>query len=394
MQPIHRTYQVRGYTSRIGYGRIREVLGVCQRLYNRALAERKAVYRLTGKSMGKYAQYRWLTGLRRELQELSDIDLKVERGALIRLDRSYQSFFRRVKVGEKPGFPRFKPWQRYTCLELAEVTPVMLKGNRIKIKGLPAIRIRPSRPLPEGKPVSMRMVMRGRILTVDLVYAEEVESLPKSSEVAIGIDMGVNERMTLSTGETVERRVIDRKRERRLQRAISRKVKGSNGRKKAVAAFAREKRRNVVRNRNECHRITTELVRRFGLMVIEDLRIQNMTRKGGIHKRGLNREVVGQTWGLLHEQLTYKAEWAGRQLVAVNPAYTSRTCSVCGEVQPRPRVYWLFECSGCGHSEDRDVNAAKNILQRGRELAAGGLTAEVDDSYGAVRNICLVGSSV
>ena len=106
-----------------------------------------------------------------------------------------------------------------------------------------------------------------------LVYAEQVVPLPHNDE-AVGIDMGVNERMTLSDGCTVERRVVDRKRERRLQRAISRRQKGSNGRRKAVAAFAREKRRNAIRNRNACHRITTDLVRRYGCIAIEGLRIR------------------------------------------------------------------------------------------------------------------------
>ena len=228
---IHRTYQLRGHTSRAGYGRIREALGVCQRLYNRALAERIAVYRLTGKTMGTYAMMKRLTQLRRAEQSLREIDVNVERGALIRLDRAYQAFFRRVKAGDGFGFPRFKPKQRYTCVELAEVRPGMVKGNRIKIKGLPAIRIRPSRRLPEDKPVSMRLVLRGRILTVDLVYAEEVDPLPHSDK-AVGIDMGVNERMTLSTGETVARRETDRKRQRVLQRAVSRKRKGSLRRRK------------------------------------------------------------------------------------------------------------------------------------------------------------------
>lgn len=379
---VHRTYQVRGYTSRAGYGRIREVLGVCQRLYNRALAERKAVYRMTGKSMGKYAQMKWLTAQRRDSQQLSETDVTVERGALIRLDRAYQSFFRRVKAGEKPGFPRFKPWQRYTCIELAEVRSGMVKGTRIKIKGLPVIRVRPSQPLPESKPVSMRLVMRGRILTVDLVYAEEVDALPHSDK-AIGIDMGVNERMTLSTGETVERREVDRKRQRVLQRAISRKQKGSSSRRKAVAALNRVRRREQVFNRNECHRITSALVRENGLIAVEGLKIQNMTRGN----RGLNREILGQSWGLIRQQLAYKAEWAGRQLVEVNPAYTSRTCSECGVVNPKPRVYRLFECCDCGHVQDRDVNAARNILARGRELAAGGSTVEVVDSCRTARNM-------
>ena len=366
---VHCTYQVRGYTSRTGYGRIREVLRLCQRLYNRALAERIAVYRMTGKTIGKYAQFKWLTGLREKYQELSDIDVKVERGALVRLDRAYKAFFRRVKAGAGYGFPRFKPRQRYTCLELAAVTPNMVKGSCIKIKGLPVIRIRPDRPLPAGTPKSLRLIMRGRILEVDLVYAEKTEPLP-ANDRAVGIDLGVNERMTLSTGETVERRETDGNRQRVLQRSISRKKKGGNRRRKAVAKLARFKRREQVANRNECHRITTELVHRFGRIAIEKLQAQNMSRAS----RGLSREILGQTWGILRQQLAYKVEWTGRELAEVAPHYTSRICCECGEVQPKPRVYRLFECSDCGHAEDRDVNAAKNILHRGWGIPAQGIT--------------------
>ena len=180
--------------------------------------------------------------------------------------------------------------RRYQLIELAEVSPGMVKGNRIKLQGLPIIRIRSSRPLPDSNQLkALRLVMHGRILSVDLVYAEQENPLLHNAD-AVGIDMGVNERMTLSDGGTVERRIVDCKRERRLQRAISRKQKGSNSRRKAVAAFAREKRRNIIRNRNVCHRITTDLVRRFGHIAIEAL-IRNMTAAGGSYKKGLNREA-------------------------------------------------------------------------------------------------------
>ncbi len=362
---IHKTYQARGYCSRSGYARIREVLRACRWLYNRSLAQRRNIYRACGKSMSRFAQMKHLTRLRAAQQAWRDLSLQVSRGVLVRLDRAFRAFFRRVKAGETPGFPRFQGMGRYQCIELAEVSPGMVKGNRINIKGLPAIRIRPTAPLPDSKQLkALRLVMHGRTLSVDLVYSEQIVPLAHTDE-AVGIDMGVNERMTLSDGCTVERRVVDRERERRLQRAISRRQKGSNGRRKAVAAFAREKRRNAIRNRNACHRITTDLVRRYGCIAIEGLRIRNMTGAGGAHKRGLNREMLAQTWGMIRQQLAYKAEWAGRRLVEVNPAYTSRICAECGEVNGKPRRYRVFACSVCGHADDRDVNAARNILARG-----------------------------
>lgn len=362
---IYRTYQTRGYSSRAGYARIREVLRACRWLYNRSLEQRRNIYRACGKSITKFTQMKQLTKLRAEQQTWRDLSVQVPRGVIARVDRAFQDFFRRVKAGETPGYPRFQGAGRYQCIELAEVTPGMVRGNRIKVKGLPVIRIRSSRPLPDSKQLkALRLVMHGRILMVDLVYEERVNALQPNAD-AVGIDMGVNERMTLSDGRTVERQVVDRKKERRLQRVISRRKRGSTGRRKAVAAFAREKRRNAIRNRNACHRITTDLVQRFGHIAIEGLQIRNMTAVGGRYKKGLNREILRQTWGMLRQQLVYKAEWAGRQLVEVNPAYTSRTCSACSFRNDRSGEYRTFICSDCGYVQDRDVNAARNVLARG-----------------------------
>lgn len=283
----------------------------------------------------------------------------------MRTDRAFQDFFRRVRNGETPGYPRFQGVGRFQCLEMAEVTPGMVKRNKIHVKGMPAIRLRPDRELPDSSQLkSMRFVMHGRQLWVDLVYEEEIEPLPESHE-EVGIDLGVNQRLTLSDGSVVERRELDRSQENRLRRKVSRTRKGSNGRRKAIAALARETRRNEVKNRNECHRITTELVRQFGSIVVEDLNMKGMTTAGGRRKRGLNREILAQTWGMILQQLTYKAEWAGRQLVKVYPAYTSRTCAECQHVNAKPRIYRVFECAKCGHVADRDMNASRNILARG-----------------------------
>ena len=312
---IHRTYQTRGYTSSTGYGRIRDVLGVCQRLYNRELAESKAVYKLTKKSTGLYSRMKRLTHLRRDNRELSEIDAQVTRGALARLNRAYRGFFLRLeehkataarrrregkrprKDGAIPGFPRFKPWQRYQCIELAEVRPGMVKNNRIKIKGLPTIKIRLSQLLPDIACLkSLRMTMHGRKLVVDLVY-EVRESPLSANDSMVGIDLGVNNRLTFATGEAVDRRMVDRRKQKRLQRAITRKVRGSKSRRKAVVKYASECRRNVVRNRNGCHEITADIVKRFGAIAVEKLEIRNMIRAGGSHKRGLNREIAGQDVG-------------------------------------------------------------------------------------------------
>ena len=294
-----------------------------------------------------------------------------------------KAFFKRVGRGEKPGYPRYR--SKLVIRHVSEVTTGMLKrsqdGRRayVKIKGLPTLTLRTKRPLPEGKPKTLMISRRATGYVVSMAFAVECPALPESN-AKVGIDVGVNERLTLSTGETVERRG----RERRLRRRVARAKKGSISRRKKLRSLSRETYRNQVRNRNICHRVSTDLVRRFGRIAVEDLQIRNMVRsavgtaeepgKGVSGKRGLNRSINEQTWGILVSQLSYKAEYAGRELVKVNPSYTSRTCSGCGVIlMEKLATYRLFVCQACGLVVDRDRNAARNIEERafGRSQARG-----------------------
>lgn len=141
--------------------------------------------------------------------------------------------------------------------------------------------------------------------------------------------------------------------------------------------------RKRISNRNECHHITSDLVGRYGRIAMEKLTISNMTAsaagtveepgKNVASKSGLNREILAQTWGMIREQLLYKAEWAGREFVEVNPAYTSRICWGCGHQTPQSR-YRTYECGVCGTTFDRDTNAAINVMQRAFGPVAGGIS--------------------
>ena len=138
--------------------------------------------------------------------------------------------------------------------------------------------------------------------------------------------------------------------------------------------------RQRVRTHNELHSITTDIIRHHGKwIVVEDLQIKNMTAHGGAHKRGLNRSILEQNWGQFIQQLTYKAESAGGRLVKGNPNNTTQRCSACGSL-PLEKITladrW-YNCVVCGHSEDRDINASKNILLEGLPaLSSGGKIPE------------------
>ena len=121
--------------------------------------------------------------------------------------------------------------------------------------------------------------------------------------------------------------------------------------------------REGVRNRNTCHRVTTEIVRNHGLIAVEELDVKGMTTKW-LTKKSLNREILSQTWGLLRIQLQYKAEWAGREFVDVDPKYTSQDCHRCG-ARNKPGRSETYRCAACDLRMDRDHNAALNILRAG-----------------------------
>ena len=402
----HKTFQLKGYLRKSGYLQLENVLPMCRILYNAALQERRDAWKMQRISISKFDQMKQLTLVRADFPGWATLDVSIGRGVLCRADRAFQAFFRRVKAGEKPGFPRFQGRNRYSSIELAEVRPGMVRTNAygtkavLRIKGLPTIQLRLKRELPPAIHLKSLRINRGPSgVDVDLVY-----ELPKETGdhpgPAVGIDMGVNQRLTISDATTVDRREIDRSKEESLRRRVSNSKKGSNRRRKRVKALAKECRRNRVRNRNECHRITSKLIRENGAIAVERLKIRNMTgsAKGATEapgtnvaaKSGLNRSIHEQTWGLIIYQLEYKAGWAGIRLVKVDPRNTSRTCSSCGKMADEPPAHYrIFYCRFCGLSIDRDLNAASNIRNRafGPEEQGGNSPAVSKKARTAARTV-------
>ena len=285
-----------------------------------AIRQRRDAWESEGKRIGFLEQSKALSELRDDRRDWRSLGTPIARGALRRVDRAFQSFFRRCRNGEKPGYPRFRSEGRYTTIEIGDVRPAHIRRQLygaavVKIKGLPRIEIRADREIPEDVKM-IRITRRPVGCTVDFVVPRESEPLPES-RAAVGIDMGVRKRLTLSNGQTIPTATTDWPEIRRRQRAISRCRKGSWRRRKRVRELARVRRREAVRNRNACHRITTGIVKRHGLIAVEALKIKAMANAVG--RQRLNRQIHDQTWGILRSQLRYKAEWAGREFVEVNP---------------------------------------------------------------------------
>ena len=375
----HATFQCRARLSRNGYRRLDWIRSVLNRLYNAYLEERRDAWEQDQKHVTAYDQMKTLTGKRKaDPHGLGSFAVVAQRGMILRLDRAFKAFFRRCKAGEKPGFPRFRPLARMETIDLVDPRATMVKkrkrGYAIRPKGFPTIRLYSSRPLPVDCPLkALRIVRKPNRIYVDLVYEVEKESLPRC-DAAVGIDLGVRKRAVLSTGERIERNTRDWPGIRRQQRRVARCKRGSNRRKKRVRQLARLRYREKVRNRNACHRATTRIVCSHGLIAVEKLNITGMSTKG-LHKKGLNREILTQSWGLLRNQLQYKAEWAGREFVEVDPKYTSQECHRCGS-RHDPGRSETYRCRTCGLRMDRDHNAAINILAAGVSAAGGGTWAD------------------
>ena len=250
------------------------------------------------------------------------------------------------------------------------------------VKGLPKLHMRCSRPFPPSEDLkSFKITYDGRVVTANLQYAFCPTPLSKTGKW-VGLDMGIEDRIATSDGGVFPRVASDDTAKKRKQRRVARAKRGSRSRRKKVAVLRNHARRRRIAQRNADHRITSDLVRRYDVMVIEGLNILGMTRsaKGTIEdpgrnvkqKTGLNREILANAWGRLGVMLGYKAAWAGKQLIVVPPEYTSQTCSGCGVTDPAHRKGKRYRCLSCGHEMDADTNAAINILRRGREQLAGG----------------------
>ena len=352
-----RTVTLTAKVSAATYCRLDAFLRQQTELWNAALAERIDAYRLAGKTLTAYDQYKSLTAIRADEERFRQFPVASQRSALRRLDRAFAAFFRRVKAGGAPGFPRFKGRNR--GIRSFDIPSPVIRDGALHVKGIGRFKL-PS--LPAGEIAAARVVKTPLRVTVQFMVA--VEDRPRAPDAPVGIDMGLKERAVLSTGEAIAPVRLDRRALKRKQRVLARAKKGSQTRRKKLRSVQREWERMKVSERNALHRISASVVKRHNRIAIEDLQVGNMMKNPK-----LSRSIAEQQWGRLADMLTYKAESAGGGVVRVAPLHTSTDCHACGHRQPMPLRVREFVCGGCGLVTDRDVNAARNILQRGVVLA-------------------------
>lgn len=332
-------------------------------LYNEALGWRQFAYEVYGVSVSYMDQCRWLTYLRSKDERLSSLPANAQRATLKRLDTAFNGFFSRVRQGEKPGYPRFRGKDRFDSFGFAEFVGIRLIGKQLRFKGISGgLKINLHRPLPDYEKILSCSFKRKANGKWEIALVLRVPT-PKKKPIktVVGIDVGLTILATLSTGEEIQnvRPTIQAEKELRIaQRALSRCVRGSNGRKKAKVRVQRV--HEVVQNTRNTylHQVSADLVRRFDLIAVEDLNIK------GLAQSRLAKSVHDAAWGQLRFMLAYKVECTGGQLVAVDARYTSQDCSRCGERVPKLLSERVHSCPICGLVLGRDHNAALNILHR------------------------------
>ena len=343
-------------------------------LYNLALEQRISVFQETNKGINSIDQWPHFRDLRNNNPDSFGIlNASSLQQLLRRLDKSFSGFFQRVKVGQTPGFPRFKGHNRFKSIEYryADGCKLRMKENgqmRLYIQNVGEVKVIYHRPIPKGAEINHAVVRRVNwkwyvFLMLELPEPEE-EPVPRGS--AIGIDMGLKSLLATSEGTLFDNPHwlrVSLGRLRIAQRRVSRRKKGSKRWYKAVKQVARQHEKIANQRSDYWHKLTRTLAQSHSLIAIEDLNLKFMNRN-----RHLSLTSHDAGLGIFKDLLAYKVEETGCQLVVVDPAYTSQMCSGCGEMVEKDLSVRVHSCYQCGLELDRDVNAARNIRDRAFKL--------------------------
>ena len=371
---MKRAYKYRIYPPAEQEARMKGWLETCRVLYNNSLYKRKEAYKQDKITLNYYTLANTLAEAKKENECLAIVHSQVLQDVLKRLDKAFQSFFRRVKQGEKPGYPRFKGYDRYDSFTYPQ-SGFKLDGSKLTLSKIGTVKIKQHRTIPSNAAIKTCTLKREAdhwytVLTVEL---PDIPQPQKKANVnnAIGIDLGIKELITLSTGEKVHNPKWLRESEKKLakeQRRLSRKSKGSGNRKKQKVEVQRVHRKISNQRKDFHHKLSNELVQNYDLIIFEDLKIRNMVKN-----HFLAKSISDAGWGQLVSFVTYKAEEAGKVTEQVIPNGTSQDCSCCGELVPKTLAVRVHRCPHCGLVMDRDENAAVNIRNRGLANVGQGL---------------------
>jgi putative transposase len=361
---VIRTYTLRMKVTRRQNEALTRLLAQLCELYNMALQQKRDVWKSHQKTINYYSQQAQLVELRRGVAEYAEFPSAIQRNSLRRVDRAFSDFFRRLKSGEKPGFPRFRSHKRYDSFDVDKAN-FRLDGSSLRIVKLGCFQTK-SRCKIRGIPVNLSVKRYGNkwVANIGCDIGPAPEKIVVKS--AIGIDLGVASLATLSDGTEIPNPRWLRQEEKRLgdlDRDLSCKQLGSKNREKSVNRLRSRYRRVAGMRLTYLTLFVKQLFSYYDLVAYEDLRIKELARGY------LGKSIMDAAWGILIHRLKCEAEYAGKWAIPVDPRGTTKRCYGCGENVPKKIWNRVHNCPRCGLSLGRDHNAALNVLRFGESLA-------------------------
>jgi putative transposase len=371
---MRRTYKFRLFPNVSQKRELDIMLESHRRLYNTCLAQRKESWEESGKAVRYSQQSAWFKAQRETNKWFAHLNFSSAQATLRRLDKSFQNFFRRVKAGQKPGYPRFKAAGCFHSVEFPAYGDGIRLNEKLRIQHVGFIRCKAHREV-EGvvKTASLKKEAGKWFLLLSCILPDADPQI--TSKASVGIDVGLEHFLTTSDGEHVPNPHYLKNqlpKLRRTQRAVSRAKRGSTNRARKVEALQKVHTKITNCRKDHQHKVALELVRRYGTIAVERLNITGMLKT-----RWLARAISDAAWGGFLETLRHKAESAGVLFVEVDCRGTSQECSQCGEVVSKKLSTREHNCPHCGLVLQRDVNAARNILAR----ASGAWTGPVGANH-------------
>jgi putative transposase len=368
---VRKTFKYRLYPNKQQLRLLERQLEECRWLYNHLLAERRDAWEQRQEPMRLYDQHATLPALKAERPALAGVQSQVLQNVAVRIDLAFKAYFRRYAAGEAPGYPRFRGQGRYDSLTFPQV-PVGCKldvgTGRLYVMNVGRIKLVYHRPL-QGTPktATIRRSSTGKWSVSFSCECAEPSPLPATGQ-QVGIDVGLKTFAMLSTGTTVANPRFFYQEEQALAKAQRRLAKAEQGtperaKRRKVVAHVYE--RSTWRRGDFAHQHSRRIVDSFDLIAVEDLAVNRM-----VHHQCLAKSIQDAAWSQFADLLSYKAAWAGRRYIAVNPAYTTQDCSQCGHRQGLSLSDRTYTCPCCGLVLDRDLNAALNILRLGQQSLA------------------------